>query len=204
MAWKMKLQQAPRRRYTAREIAAEVGVSVGEVMEALKAVGEFVGSDRHRTIEEPVKREVCEQLGVDYKTPTEHTPTPWRREDQGGPGRARRHPGRPQSARPKDSGTTTVASPDRSVGIGDPSEDASAAMEDFAWSYCGFSATERDAWCVYLRPGQVKEAARLRDAGFIPDDLAVNVSGWTVAKRLRSGESLAEVKRLLDRHRFAG
>jgi hypothetical protein len=96
-----------------------------------------------------------------------------------------------------------VRSPDRSVGLGDPTDDVSVTMEDFSWIYYGFSRSDRDAWCVYLRPGQAKYAARLRDAGFIPDDLAVEVDGWTVAKRLRSGESMAGVKRLLDRYRKA-
>ena len=38
----------------------------------------------------------------------------------------------------------------------------------------------------------------------MPDDLAVEVGGWTVAKRLRCGESPLAVKRLLDRQREAG
>lgn len=66
-----------------------------------------------------------------------------------------------------------------------------------------FSATERDAWLAVLRRGQARDAAKYRDAGFAPEDLLVELSGWTVAKRLRAGESLAEVKRLLDRQRRA-
>ena len=78
----------------------------------------------------------------------------------------------------------TVKTPDRSVGVGDPADDVSVTMEDFSWTYYDFTEVDRDAWCVYLRRGQAKYAARLRDAGFTPDDLAVTVGGWSVYKRL--------------------
>lgn len=201
MTWKYKLPQQPRKQYTAREVAASIGVSVQDVMNALNAVGEFVNSPARKCIEEPVKRKVCEHLGVDYQTPAVHTPSPWRTQDQGSPRQERSVRGRPASAGPKDSGTRTVKTPDRSVGLGDPADDVSVTMEDFSWTYFGFSSVERDAWCVYLRRGQVKYAARLRDAGFLPDDLAVEVNGWTVYKRLREGEPMIGVKRLLDRSR---
>lgn len=203
MTWKKKLPEPPHKRLSAREVAASLGVSVSDVMDALGTIGEYVDSPAKRTIEAPVKRKVCAELGLDYRPPATHTPSPWLRTDQGGPRKDRPTPGRPSSAGPKDSGTRTVRSPDRSVGVGDPADDVSVTMEDFSWSYYGFSKPDRDAWCVYLRTGQVKYAARLRDAGFLPDDLAIDVGGWTVAKRLRSGESVAEVKRLLDRQREA-
>lgn len=205
MTWKMKLPQPPRKRYTARDIAADLGVGVAEVRDALKAVGEFVRSDQTREIEEPVKRKVAEHLGITYELPASHTPSPWQHKDQGGPGKVRRRPGPPPGwFGPNDYKDLTVSSPPRAVGISDPSQDASAAMEDSAWTYYGFTLSERDLWCEHLRPGEAKVAAQLRDAGLVPDDLAINVGGWTVKKRLRAGEPLAEVKRLLERHRSAG
>ena len=170
-------------------------------MDALNAVGEFVTSPSRKCIEEPVKRKVCEHLDIDYQPPAVHTPSPWQSKDQSASRRDRPVRGRPASAGPKDSGTRTVRSPDRSVGLGNPADDVSVTMEDFAWTYFGFTDVDRDAWCVYLRRGQAKEAAKLRDAGFQPDDLAVSVGGWTVYKRLREGESMAAVKKLLDRSR---
>lgn len=203
VTWKKKLPEPPRHVYTAREIAASLGVSVQEVMDALKAVAEFVDSPARKSIEEPAKRKVCEHLGLVYLPPAVHQPSPWQRTDRTGAKRGGGVPGRPRSAGPRDSGTRVVKPPDRSVGLGDPSDDASATMEDFAWEYHGFTRVERDAWCVYLRPGQAEYAARLRDAGFLPDDLGVVVAGWSVWRRIRAGESMAEVKRLLDSHRQA-
>lgn len=201
MTWKYKLPQPARTLYTAREVAASLGIGVSEVMDALRQLNEYVDSPAKRMIEEPVKRKICAHFGVGYEPPATHTPSQWRRTDRGGPAKDRAKSGRPAGSRPKDSGTRTVKSPDRSVGLGDPIDDASVAMEDFSWIYYGFSASDRDAWCVYLRAGQAKYAARLRDAGFMPDDLAVEIGGWTVAKRLRSGERMSEVNRLLKRHR---
>lgn len=201
MTWKYKLPEPPRTQYTAREVAVSIGVSVQDVMDALKVLGEFVTSPARKCIEEPVKRKVCDHLGVDYQPPAVHTPAPWRTRDPGRPRRDRSVRGRPASAGPKDSGTRTLKTPDRSVGLGDPVDDVSVTMEDFSWTYYGFTHVDRDAWCVYLRRGQAKYAAQLRDAGFMPDDLGVTVGGWTVYKRLREGESIAGVKRLLDRSR---
>lgn len=76
-------------------------------------------------------------------------------------------------------------------------------MKDAIWTLYGFSPTDRDAWRVFLADGQAKQAARLRAAGFIPEDLAIEIQGWTVHKRLRGGESPRDVKRLLDQQRRA-
>jgi hypothetical protein len=179
-------------------------VGVKEVLDALAELGEYVDSPAKRIIEEPVKRRVCGHLGVSYLAPGGHTPAPWQWTDSAARKAELPRRGRPASAGPKDSGTRTVVPPDRSVGLGDPADDVSVTMENFAWTYRGFGMSDRDAWCVYLRPGQAKYAARLRDAGFKPDDLAVEVGGWTVARRLRAGEPMAGVKRLLDRFRETG
>lgn len=203
VTWKKKLPEPPRHVYTAREVAASLAVSVQEVMDALEALGEFVASPGKKGIEEPVKRKVCEHLGLVYLPPAIHRPSPWQLTDRTRTKRGGGAPGRPKSAGPRDSGTRVVKSPDRSVGLGDPAQDASVTMEDFAWTYHGFSRIERDAWCVYLRSGQAEYAARLRNAGFLPDDLGVEVAGWSVWRRIRAGEPMAEVKRLLDRHRQA-
>jgi len=48
-----------------------------------------------------------------------------------------------------------------------------------------------------LRRGQAKLARDLRSAGLVPSDLHTDVLGWTVARRLREGESPHEVVRLL-------
>ncbi|MHB1009427.1 MAG: hypothetical protein ACYC1E_09405 [Propionibacteriaceae bacterium] len=76
-------------------------------------------------------------------------------------------------------------------------------MIDASWTLYGFTSAERDAWQVYLSDRQAKDAHKLREAGFQPDDLGTQVSGWTVLKRVRAGEDPKEVKRLLDRHRKA-
>lgn len=78
------------------------------------------------------------------------------------------------------------------------------AWEDASWEWYGFTTAERDTWLTVLRRGQAGDAAKYRDAGFAPEDLLVVVGGWPVYKRLREGESLAYVKRLLERGRQAG
>lgn len=63
-----------------------------------------------------------------------------------------------------------------------------------------FSPAEHDAWIdAGLRRGQAREAAILREAGLTAADLAKDVYGWSVAKRLRSGENVSEVARQLRR-----
>lgn len=55
-----------------------------------------------------------------------------------------------------------------------------------------------------LRAGQAKLARDLRDGGFTPFDLRIQLLGWTVAKRLRAGESIPDVYDLLRKHHVAG
>lgn len=199
MTWKQRLQQAPRRRYSARDIAARLGVEVVLVIDSLTRLGEFIDSPAKRTIEEPVLKRVCSDLGLEYEVPPVAPVSAWERR-----GISDRSSKKAEASRSSTPGRTASVGPrDRSVGLGNPADDASPAMEEVAWVLYDFSATERDAWLAVLRRGQARDAARYRDAGFAPEDLLVELSGWTVAKRLRAGESLAEVKRLLDRQRRA-
>lgn len=201
MTWKHKLQEQPRSRYSARELAANLGVTLQAVIDAMAAIGEHVDSPNRRAIEEPVKRALCARLNCEYEPPAVTPVSQWSRKDCSRSDKV--EPPRHLTVRAKreDSRPRTVKAPDRSLGLGNPADDSSAAMEDFAWEYYGFSSHDRDAWCVYLRRGQAKYANELHKAGFVPEDLAVEVAGWPVYKRLRAGETPAEVMRLLVRGR---
>ena len=202
MVWRMKLPEEPHRAYSAYEVARRLGVKVEVVRAVLVELGEFVDSNRKKLIEEPTFRRVCEALQVDYGESPTHRPSPWVVRDSVSPAVAVAGViGSPYQVGPRPDGPYSTSSRDQSLGLGDRSEDASDAMADASWVFYGFSEVERDAWRVYLRSGQAKDAAILRAAGFAPDDLMVEVSGWTVAKRLRAGESPSEVMRLLKRSR---
>lgn len=201
MTWKYKLPEQPRSRYSARDLAVSLGVTLQAVIDALAAIGEYVDSPNRRAIEEPVKRALCAHLDCEYEPPAVTPISPWSRQDRGRPEKVDQPRPPTVKANREDLRPRIVKAPDRSVGLGNPADDASPAMEDWAWKLYGFNSFERDAWCVYLRPGQAKYANDLHRAGFVPEDLAVEVAGWTVHKRLRAGETPAEVMRLLVRSR---
>ena len=196
MVWKTKLQPEPHRRYSARDLAKELNVDVDVVMETLNALGEHVATPATKSVVEPVRRRVYEHLGQHTARQIQPLP-PWERRGTSGP-QKRETRRRPDD---RDLRATTFSPRNRSVGLGNSDDDVAPAWEDASWALQDFTEAERDAWCVFLRPGQAKEAAVLRDAGFLPEDLGVDLRGWPVFKRLRGGDTPAEVKRLLDRLR---
>ncbi len=163
------------------------------VMATLASLGEYVGSPAAK-IEEPVLRQVYARLGAEYGGSTSRPPPPWDRK-----GRA---PERRENAeRAREAGVQSerrnwYSRPDGEWW--DRRDDASPAWEMASWTLFHFTEFERDAWISHgLRPGQVKDAATYRDAGFQPGDLVRDVYGWTVLRRLRSGELPSDVYRLL-------
>lgn len=197
MVFKYKLPEpTARKRVSAQEIAREHGLDVVTVMNALADAGEFVNSPRSKSLESPVVRRVCEILGVNQPKAAVERPVPqW--EVRGGEGRPPR-PRKKAHLRAAPVGAAQFDSADRSAGLGFEWQDASPSFASEEWKLYGFSEVERDLWISEgLRRGQAKLARDLRAAGFLPLDLNVNVLGWTVAKRLRSGESCREVMRLL-------
>lgn len=190
---------APRPRRSAQQLAQELGLDISFVMDALQSVGEYVDSSRKRAIEEPAVKKVYEHFDRTY-TPEPTKPVPdWQRRDLGRPApRAARQA--PQNPRRSVDGPRTLETPDTSLGIGDSRSDAADAWAYEEWKYYKFSPAEHDAWIdAGLRRGQAREAATLREAGLTAADLTKDVYGWSVAKRLRSGENAQEVARQLRR-----
>lgn len=200
MVWKTKLQPEPHRRYSARDLAKELNVDVDVVMETLNAIGEHVVTPAKKSLEEPVRLKVYEHLGRHPARQIQPVP-PWERRGTSGPQKRDKVGASGRRLGDRDLRATTFSPKDGSVGLGNSAYDVAPAWEDASWALHGFTGTDRDAWRVFLRPGQAKEAAALRDAGFLPEDLGVDLHGWPVFKRLRAGETPAEVKRLLDRLR---
>ena len=201
LTWKKKLPQPERRQYSVKEIAEKSGRSVQEVMNALQDIGEFVDSPRKAALEEPVRRRVYETLGVPYTAPSIHKVTLWetRGSSSGAPSTKPASPvtgshGGRRRPRPRADHPTPLNHSD---------DLASISMIDASWELYRFTLAERDAWQVYLSDRQAKDAHRLREAGFRPDDLGIEVSGWSVLKRVRAGEDPKAVKRLLEQHRAA-
>ena len=201
MVWSTKLLPDPRRRYSARDLAKELGVEEALVLDALNVIGEYVSSTSRKSIEEPIRRRLYEHFDRAYSPPAVLQVSSWERQDQATPSRTPHTPRNKPRPRGPDRSRTEFQPKDASVGLGSQSDDVAPSWEDASWELLGFTQPERDAWCVFLRRGQAKEAAALRNAGFLPEDLGVELLGWPVWRRLRAGESQREVKRLLDRHR---
>lgn len=191
-------ERQSRLRLSVHDLARELNKAPSEVAEALAALGEHVESDRKKQLEAPIVRAVYKHLNVE-QAPTAPKPiSQWQIRDDAGP----RPQTRPRAQRPnprQQIGDSSFAPKDNSLGIGDPSHDYAPAWASESWKLRGFTEVEKDAWIAAgLREGQVRQAARLRDAGFQPGDLSKEVKGWSVAKRIRAGESLTEIRRLLD------
>lgn len=201
MTWKNKLPQPERRRYSVKEIAASSGRSVQEVMDALQDIGEFVDSPRKAALEEPVRRRVYETLGVPYAAPLIQELTPWETRGYASAAPSTK-PGSPVTG-PYGGRRRPRRRAEQPTPLNRSSDLASISMIDASWELYRFTPAERDAWQVYLSDRQAKDAYRLREAGFRPDDLGIELSGWTVLKRVRAGEDLKAVKRLLEQRRAA-
>lgn len=202
MTWRTKLPTPERKRYSAQEIATAARLPVKDVMDAIQKIGQFSDSPRRKSIEEPVRRQIHEFLNIPYDAPVPPTASGWERtgkssptpRDQPGSSQSGPHGGRRHAHRPTE----------RPQPLGTSSDLCSLTMVDASWALLGFTPAEKDAWTVYLSDRQAQDAATLRNAGFAPDDLGVVLFGWTVLRRIRSGETPREVKRLLERYREAG
>lgn len=186
-------------RRSVTEVARDLSVKVKDVRQVLRDLGEYVDSDRKKCLEEPVVRRIFARFGKQYAAERPNSVSGWQRTDQGGPARPKQS--RPAHQPPRQ-GPWTAVPDDASAGLGDPRSDAAPAWADQEWKLYGFTEPEADAWMAEgLRRGQAKVARDLRDAGLTPSNLGEEVFNWTVAKRLRGGESPAEVLRLLHRSR---
>ena len=182
---------------SARELARELKVELQVVLEALAAIGEYVASPDKKSIVEPAVRRVCEYLEVPFERDPVRRVAQWETRDVGKRAESRVHRPRRDSVE-----SEPISGRFASLGLGDPRLDSRAPWDEQEWKLYDFTAAERDVWLAHgLRRGQAKDAAKLRDAGLLPPDLGINVYGWTVAKRLRSGEAMNGVKRLLDQLR---
>ena len=193
MVFKLKQPpQGPRRRMSARQISKELGVPVGEVMATLNELGEYVKSPASM-LEEPVIRRLYEAVHRRYEPEKPKAAPPWDRKGRGDQA--------PTAAAANRDSRESDRSECHSRPTGEWWEtqtDVAPAWELESWKIFDFAEAERDAWIAHgLRPGQVKDAAKYRDAGLLPGDLAQEILGWTVLKRLRAGESPDEVLRLL-------
>lgn len=223
-----KIQQRPRRKFAVHQIARALGLSVGEAMDAVASIGEYVRSPQQR-LEEPVARRLVEQLGRDWPfaepeaqdaQATQELPAPQLRGLTPPALRPKRnnHPlmtpeprsrdrrysdartlGPQRRASPKVQPFSTLTDP-VATAFADASHDASPAFADAAWAYHGFNEVERDHWVsMGLRTGQARTAKTLRDAGLDAADLKRDLNGTTVLWRIQHGEGVEAVLRLLDR-----
>lgn len=201
MTWRTKLPTSERKRYSAQEIAMATGLPIRDVMDAIQKIGQFADSPRKKSIEEPVRRQIHEFLNIPYDPPVPPKTSGWERKGMSSP-TPNIVPGSSKSA-PQGGIRHAHRRSESPQPLGSRSDLSSLTMVDASWTLHGFTSMERDAWTVHLSERQAKDAATLRDAGFAPDDLGVNLHGWTVLIRIRSGETPREVKRLLDRYRAA-
>ncbi len=179
-------------------LAAALNVSPDDVMTALSDIGEYVPSMTKKTLEEPVVRKIYDHFGCTYLSDPVHPCSQWIRHgtDTSQPARPRKHPNPHQSSA---TGPYTTTTKREGVALGNPNQDVAEAWIPQAWTFYGFSDVEKEAWLdAGLRDGQVQDAIKYRDAGLTPTDLGMVVAGWSVSKRLRAGEDLYYVKRLLD------
>lgn len=216
----IRLQEPPRTRLRAREIARQIGVPPSEVLQVLADMGEYVRSAASY-VEAPIIREVHERFGVKYAVEVcpsppmedsvaDHQPRglqpPTRRVKRDNhPLMGEVTPRRDHDASNDSDGAS--GSPRTASWAGRNVDqqwadlaggDASHAFEFEEWKLRGFSELERDVWMAAgLRAGQARWAADLRDGGLSPTDLGVDLHGWRVVDRLQRGEGAAAVARLL-------
>lgn len=186
--------QAPRPRMNARQISKSTGIAVDEVMATVSDLGEYVKTPASM-LEEPVVRRVYDALHLRYVSDKPRPTPPWDwkgRSDQSPTPVAKRGGSREGDRSEWHSSATND--------WWQTQTDVAPAWDVESWKIYNFSEAERDAWIAHgLRPGQVKDANTYRDAGIMPGDLVQVVEGWTVLKRLRSGEPACGVLRLLGR-----
>ncbi|MHA6510729.1 hypothetical protein [Tessaracoccus sp. Y1736] len=182
---------------SSQQLAKELGATTPAILEALQEIGEYVDSPAMKSIVEPVAKRVAEHLGLQLPADPPHPKGKWEILDTQPSDTLRRQPRLDRRGSTPTSGQ--FGPPDRSLGLDNPRLDAKAPWDEQEWKLYGFSDIERDVWIDHgLRKGQAKRAAALRNAGLTPPDLGTSLYGWTVAKRLREGETPTSVKRLLD------
>lgn len=184
---------------SAYRLASELGVGVEDIMATLNELGHYVASPRTHSIESVTARDVADRLGRTLVAEPTKPVTPWELKPTNDkphkPARSRR----PASLASKPPRTRFIP-PDKSLGLGSGADDASPSFDQQSWQLYGFSDAERDAWVAQgLRTGQAKLARYLRDAGLMASQLGIEVEGWTVAKRLRAGDSVRYILGLLER-----
>lgn len=223
----LKLQQPPRPRVRVRDLARELDVADTELLAWLREHGEWVPHVLS-FIEEPVAVQARTAFGQDASTGV--TPAPAIPATGTDPPAAqpRRNAGlkpptsapardnnpflgelqkfRPRLARPSPSsrGSEPVARVG-SPGLPDYSAAgafrASEAMAPFEWAVRGVEDHKQEWLDHGLGPRDARLARACQDAGLRPEDLGVDVSGWTVLDRITRGEAPRQVARLLARQR---
>lgn len=190
----------PRTRRSAYEVARDLQCDLHLVLEALENLGEYVASPRKRNLEAPTVRAIYERLGQTLVEERPDPPSGWRIRTAAGPASRRQRP--VLEIEHDERGPRSFGTRRASLGLGIEREDAVGEWAFQEWKLYGFTEVDRDVWLAEgLRPGQAKLARDLRDGGLHPSDLSVDVLGWTVAKRLRAGESIRNVHNLLRSHR---
>lgn len=211
---RIKLVRPPRNRWKIRLAAKELERTVEETLDGLARIGEYA-SGPEDFIEEPVFIRLAAHFGVDLPTPgatdpggTAAPPTAVR---GGGltppkhlPARSN-HPYLEPEPRPRDLLDSTWVprereEPVRDYHAGGQWSRPAAAFADHEWALRGFTDAEKDVWLAAgLSEMQSKVAELLRDERLSPEALSADLGGWTVLQRVKLGEDVAAVLRLLYR-----
>lgn len=201
MVFSTKLAQPqPPSRRSAYQLAAELDVGVEDIMATLKELGQYVASPRKCSIESVVASDVADRLGRSLAAEKSKPVPPWELKSGDAPPRKPARRRRPAAAQGYEPQRTRFMPPDKSLGLGSLTDDASPSFDRQSWKLYGFSEAEREAWVAQgLRLGQAKQARALRDAGLTASQLGIEIGGWTVAKRLRAGEPVRYILGLLER-----
>lgn len=223
-----KIQQQRRRTFTVRELAHALHMTGQELMDVSAATGEWASSVHYRLEEPAARRitdylgqpwPFPEAGTTPAQAPPPRTPAPsaglrpakpqprrdnnpliepWPRprDTPVDEHRASRPP-RPQRSRLR-SRTPPLTDP-VALAFATTSEDDAQAFSDYSWQLRGFSEAERDEWIsVGVQFGKARLAAQLRDAGLDPSALLADVDGVTIRTRLKRGDGIGAVLRLLD------
>jgi len=215
MAHYVKLQQPERPRVRVRDLARDIGIHYSQVLEFLRASGEFVRSELS-FLEAPSVRRVREHFDVpdpadraveESRSPKVQPPTG---RGLGAPAsRARRENNpfigslstftAPPVMSPWPNTPPPRLAPDgdySAAGAFEPAE----SWKDLEWAIRGLSEVDRDGWLAHgLEPRHARVAAACKAANMLPADLSNEVYGWTVLYRVTHGENPSEVRRLMDR-----
>lgn len=151
------------------ELAQELGVDSGLLLAWLRGIGVTVGSASSSVpIDAAVRARTAHAAGTLHPQPTQPTPTPLPFPGGG-------------SVRPR-----STRSWSRVL--------AESRRRSTAWEEYWIGDEERREWMAAgLGPDDGRIAGRLRDRGFVPDDLLLRVDGVRASERLRGGEPVSLV-----------